>query len=203
VSWHTEFIVIRQYSPKVSMVMSTSITQPPASHDPNVFVAGNLLWYPEEGKPTIRQAPDAMVVVGRSKGERGSYKQWEEGGIAPQVVFEVLSSGNRFNEMLRKFQFYEKYGVEEYYIYNPDNGDLEGWGPGESGLEEVPEMKGHVSARLGIRFEPGEGPNKLKIIGPDGSPFETHQELAERVEAQRLRAERFAARLRELGMEAD
>ena len=49
-------------------------------HDPNVFVAGDLLWYPEEGKPKIRQAPDAMVVFGRPKGDRGSYRQWEEGG---------------------------------------------------------------------------------------------------------------------------
>src|SRR6266704_5862438 len=26
--------------------------------EPNVFVAGDLLWYPVEGKPTIRLAPD-------------------------------------------------------------------------------------------------------------------------------------------------
>ena len=61
--------------------------------DPNVFVAGNLLWYPVEGEPTIRTAPDAMVAFGRPKGRRGSYKQWEEGNIAPQVVFETLSPG--------------------------------------------------------------------------------------------------------------
>ncbi len=67
-----------------------------------------------------------MVILGRPKEERGSYKQWEEDGIAPQVVFEVLSPGNRFNDLLRNFRFYEKYGVEEYYIYNPDNGGLLG-----------------------------------------------------------------------------
>jgi hypothetical protein len=33
--------------------------------DPNVFVAGNLLWYPVEGDNTIRAAPDTMVVFGR------------------------------------------------------------------------------------------------------------------------------------------
>ena len=62
---------------------------------PDVFVAGDLLWYPVEGDPKTRIAPDAMVAFGRPKGDRGSYKQWEEGGIAPQVVFEVLSPGNR------------------------------------------------------------------------------------------------------------
>src|SRR5687768_4537540 len=85
------------------------------ANDPNVFVAGDLLWYPVDGEPTIRQAPDAMVVFGRPKGERGSYRQWEEGGVAPQVVFEVLSPGNRAGEMTRKSLFYERYGVEEYY----------------------------------------------------------------------------------------
>ena len=61
---------------------------------------------------------------GRPKGNRGSYKQWEEAGIAPQVVFEILSPGNRFHAMQQKFQFYEKHGVEEYYIYDPDDGAL-------------------------------------------------------------------------------
>src|SRR5579872_7634508 len=53
--------------------------------DPNVFVAGDLLWYPVEGRNDIRAAPDALVAIGRPKGYRGSYRQWEEGGIAPQV----------------------------------------------------------------------------------------------------------------------
>src|SRR5437868_15431503 len=54
--------------------------------DQNVFVAGDLLWYAVAGQPTIRTAPDALVAFGRPKGYRGSYKQWQEGGIAPQVV---------------------------------------------------------------------------------------------------------------------
>src|SRR5262245_44268430 len=95
--------------------------------DPNVFVAGDLLWYPVEGQPKVRQAPDIMVAFGRPKGYRGSYKQWLEGGIAPQAVFEILSPNHRLNELTRKFQFYERHGVEEYYVYDPDAGELFGW----------------------------------------------------------------------------
>ena len=47
-------------------------------HRSDVFVAGDLLWYPEEGRPDICTAPDALVAFGRPKGYRGSYKQWEE-----------------------------------------------------------------------------------------------------------------------------
>jgi Uma2 family endonuclease len=185
--------------------------------DPNVFVAGDLLWYPVEGKPGIRSAPDVMVVFGRPKGDRGSYLQWTEGGVAPQVVFEIQSPGNRAGEMERKFQFYERHGVEEYYIYDPDRGDLVGWRRVGAILEEISKMSGFESPLLKIRFEPGEGPDNLKIIGPDGEPFLTYTELVKQRNADRLRAEdqtrlaeeqteradRLAARLRELGVEPD
>ena len=105
--------------------------------DPDVFVAGDLLWYPVLGSPKIRSAPDALVAFGRPKGYRGSYKQWEEAGIAPQVVFEVLSPGNTKAELNRKFAFYETYGVEEYYVYDPDHGRLEGWIRGDDGLKPI------------------------------------------------------------------
>ena len=85
----------------------------------DVFVAGDLLWYPLEGEPKIRTAPDVMVAFGRPKGYRGSYMQWEEEGIPPQVVFEILSPGNRTGEMMRKFKFYERFGVCEYYVCDP------------------------------------------------------------------------------------
>ena len=53
------------------------------------------------------------------------------------------------------------------YIYDPDDGLLIGWRGGDGGLEEITEMNGHVSQRLGVRFEPGEGPNNLRIIEPE------------------------------------
>ncbi len=43
------------------------------AQDPNVFIAGDLLWYPVEGNNTIQNAPDTMVVFGKPKGDRGSY----------------------------------------------------------------------------------------------------------------------------------
>jgi Uma2 family endonuclease len=185
--------------------------------DPNVFTACDLLWYPVLGEPTIRTAPDAMVAFGRPKGRRGSYKQWEETNQPPHVVFEVLAPGNRPGEMDRKLRFYDKYGVEEYYVYDPDDGSLEGWLRSGDHLLPIAQMAGHVSPRLGILFDPGEGPDNLKIYHPDGSPFVTWEEQCEQVDAleqqadkerrradeERLRAERLAARLRELGIEPD
>src|SRR5436309_1007065 len=74
---------------------------------PEVFVAGDLFWYPVEGDPNTRTAPDVLVAFGRPKGHRGSYLQWKEGGQPPQVVFEIWSPGNRLGEMTRKLDFYQ------------------------------------------------------------------------------------------------
>lgn len=156
--------------------------------DPNVFVAGNLLWYAVEGKPELRAAPDAMVVFGRPKGYRRSYMQWREDDIPPQVVFEVLSPGNRRLEMERKFRFYFRYGAKEYYIYDPDSGALQGWLRGRKEFRPVPNIQGYKSPRLGIRFFPRPGRDSLLIIGPDGAPFLTHQELQQERNANAERA---------------
>src|SRR3954468_5198751 len=51
----------------------------------NTFVAGDHLIYPTEGENKLRQAPDVYVAYGRPKGDRPSYRVWEEGGVFPQV----------------------------------------------------------------------------------------------------------------------
>ena len=154
---------------------------------PDVFVAGDLLWYPVEGNPSIRAAPDAMVVFGRPPGYRGSYIQHQEDHIAPQVTFEVLSPSNTRTEMRRKLKFYEQHGVEEYYEYDPDRGTLKGWLRRNGRLEPIVQMEGWVSPLMGIRFSL-EG-SDLVLYRPDGRRFETFVELDQRFEAERRRAE--------------
>ncbi len=187
--------------------------------DPNVFVAGDLLWYPVEGNNKLRQAPDVMVAFGRPKGDRGSYQQWRENDIPPQVVFEILSPGNTLKELGRKLMFYNDYGVEEYYIYDPQKNDLVGWLRGEAEtskmarLEVIDEMNGWTSPRLKIRFEVND--TTMVLYHPNGSEFldyVTVQQRLEQLEQQLQQAEqratsaeqrsdRLAARLRELGID--
>jgi Uma2 family endonuclease len=166
---------------------------------PDVFVAGDLFWYPVEGKPRIRAAPDAMVVFGRPPGHRYSYIQHQEGGIAPQVAFEVLSPSNTRAEMERKLRFYDRYGVQEYYEYDPDRGELRGWVRRREQLEPIARMEGWVSPLLGIRFRLDD--KALVLYHPDGQRFETFMEQARRARAERQRAERLAERLRALGID--
>jgi Uma2 family endonuclease len=152
---------------------------------PDVFVAGDLFWYPIEGDNKTRVAPDVMVVFGRPKGDRDSYRQWEEDNIAPQVVFEILSPSNTLTELLDKSLFYERYGVQEYYVYDPDGGGLYGFVRDESGhLRRVSEMQGWVSPLLGVRFAL-EGA-ELVVVRPDGGRFVGYEELVAALEQERL-----------------
>ncbi|MBC5794657.1 Uma2 family endonuclease [Sphaerospermopsis sp. LEGE 00249] len=157
------------------------------AENPDVFIAGDLLWYPAEGSVKTRQAPDVMVVFGRPKGDRGSYKQCSENNIAPQVVFEILSPGNRTKEMAEKMLFYQRYGVEEYYVYDPDTIELVGYLKNQEWLEEIEEINNWVSPRLGIRFELIS--DNLEIYYPDGRKFLTSVELHQQLEQEKQRAE--------------
>jgi Uma2 family endonuclease len=166
------------------------------TNDPQVFVAGDLLWYPVEGQTQIAAAPDTMVVFGRPKGDRGSYKQWEEDNIAPQVVFEVLSPSNKSVEMAKKLLFYDLYRVEEYYIYNPENDNLEIWIRNDGSLDRILENHNWISPRLGIRF--GVSANELQIYRPDGTKFYSYIEINTKLEQEFQRAERASQQLQEM-----
>ncbi|NMG57362.1 Uma2 family endonuclease [Geitlerinema sp. P-1104] len=174
--------------------------------DEMAFVAGDLLWYPVpvERPPAPCQAPDTMVVLGRPDGDRGSYKQWEEDNIAPQVVFEILSPSNTMSEMAAKQQFYEQYGVLEMFFYNPQSHDF--WGYQRAAATDrfvlvTPLHLPWTSPLLKIRFElSGEG---LELYYPDGEPFKEPGELFAERDLARQERDRALAKLRELGIDPE
>ena len=58
---------------------------------PQVYVAGNMLLYYEEGNPAACVAPDVFVVQGVAKHERRIYKLWEEDQLARRCVGDYLA----------------------------------------------------------------------------------------------------------------
>jgi Uma2 family endonuclease len=143
----------------------------------DVFVAADLLWYPVEGHPEINVAPDVMVAFGRPKGHRGSYIQFVEDNVAPQVVFEIISPGNRKKEMENKLAFYQKYGIQEYYTYDPQRNIFQIYVRSGEELVQYTDMREWVSPRLKVKFEWNEV--TLNIFEPDGDPFLSYHELRE------------------------
>ena len=159
----------------------------------DVFIAGDLLWYPVADRTIAGpMAPDVLVAFGRPKGRRGAYLQWEEGGIAPQVVFEVLSPSNSQLEMANKLRFYDQYGVDEYYLYDPKHHHLEIYQRQHRCLKRVRHLNGWISPRLGIRLV--LTPTTLEIYHPNGQPFLSSVALAGLKDAAEARATQEAAR---------
>ncbi len=144
-----------------------------------------------------------------------SYLQWIEDNIPHQGVFEILSPGNTLKEMAQKFRFYDRYGVEKYYLYDSDKNDLTGGLRSDLGLEVIDEIAGWVSSRLRVGFELTE--DELQIYRPDGQWFITYVELARRaeqaeatleqtealLEQERQRSQDLEVRLRALGVEPE
>lgn len=112
--------------------------------------------------------------------------------------------------------------VEEYYLYDPDKGDLSGWLRTGNRLDVIEQISGWVSPRLGVRFEMSG--TDLQLYRPDGERFATYVELAalreqaqqqleqeqtdkqqaqQQLEQERARSQQLAARLRELGVNLD
>ena len=183
--------------------------------NPKVFIAGDLLWYPLKSTLVAPVAPDVMVAFGRPKGKRGSYRQWREDDIAPQVVFEIISPNNTKAEMTRKLEFYDSYGVEEYYLYDPNKYHLQGWQRDGGNLTEIVPINNWISPRLGIRYVLDS--SGLEIYRPDGQRFLTSIELdhqvqqerqraemeRQRAETEKQRADQLAKRLQELGFDLE
>ena len=127
----------------------------------------------------------------------------------------MLSPGNTADEMRQKRAFYTTYGVEEYYLYDPNRNRLSGWRRNRGRLQPITPMSGWTSPRLGVQFQLSR--DELRLFRPDGRPFLTFVELqqqfvelqqqsdqaVQRAEQAEQRAEHLAARLRELGFDPE
>lgn len=85
----------------------------------DVFLSGNMNLYYEEKNPNKWYAPDLLIAFGVPNHERSSYQVWKE-KVFPQVIFEVASNMTWDIDVGKKYKDYERFGVEEYYILDPE-----------------------------------------------------------------------------------
>ena len=111
-------------------------------------------------------------VFGRPKGDRGSYRQWEEGGVPLTVVFEVLSPGNT-PEMATSASSTRSTASRSTTSTTPTATPRGLRPPRRSVCARVRQGDGFVSPRLGIRFDLS-GP-EMVVYRPDGRRFLTFE----------------------------
>lgn len=185
----------------------------------DVYVAGNLFIYYEQGNPESVVAPDVFVIFGVEKRDRRSYKTWEEQDKTPDFVLEITSKTTRTKDQGAKKGIYAFLGVREYFQYDP-TGDyltpqLQGLRLVEGNYLPVPTntlADGTLSLPsevlgLELRVKSGE----MRFYDPaTGQKLLTYEEEAaarQQAEAAQQQAEekaqRLAAKLRELNIDPD
>lgn len=134
---------------------------------PDVYVAGDLLLYYEEGNPAAVVVPDVFVVQGIANHSRRTYKLWEE-LVAPVAVFEISSKATRLEDKGNKRVLYAALGVDEYFLFDPLaeylKPPLQGFRlVGEEYVRLEPEADSAlVSQTLGLRLR--RETNRLRLI---------------------------------------
>ena len=172
--------------------------------DPNVYVAGTLLIYYEEGNPAACIAPDVFVVFEVARHRRRTYKIWQE-GKAPDVVIEISSKSTWLEDLATKKGLYAILGVREYFIFDPEQHflrpPLQGFRLVADDFRSIPSSNGVTlhSQVLGLDLrveEAGDGSLALRFVdSASGEKLLSPQEaLADRrIEQQaRLLAEQRA-----------
>ena len=190
-------------------------------HTPDVYTAADMLFYYEEGEPTIFKVPDVFVVKGVSKQNRRTYKLWEE-RVTPHVIFEITSRGTRLEDIGEKKGLYEYLGVQEYFLFDP-LGDylkprLQGFRLTRGQYSPIPLAKDGIltSRELNIRLRPdgellrvvdletGETiPSLEEATEKIGEVLELAQVEAQRAQAQTQRADAAEAEVARLQAELE
>ncbi len=120
-----------------------------------VYVASDLLVYYHEGFPSQFVVPDNFVVFDCDPGMRRVFKIWEE-QRGPSVVLEVTSRSTSRNDYVTKMALYEELGVQEYFLYDPEEEYLD------------PPLQGQ--RLVGSRYEPiqaVDGQYRSQLLGVD------------------------------------
>ena len=160
------------------------------ANDPQVYVSGNLLLYYVKGNPAKCVAPDVFVVRGVPKGDRRIYKLWEE-GVPPGIVIEVSSRKTWREDWYTKLRLYEKLGVREYFIFDPEYDSLPepliGWWLEDGEYVPVDVAEGKIKSEV-LRLELVDTGETLRLLDPQtGQYLQTPTEAM--AEVARLREE--------------
>ncbi|MCZ7568597.1 MAG: Uma2 family endonuclease [Ardenticatenaceae bacterium] len=179
------------------------------------FVGANMFLYysTRQVRDQDYKGPDVFIVknVDGAK-KRLSWIVWDEDGRYPDVIVELLSPSTEREDLGPKKRLYEQtFRTPEYFCCAPEVERLLGWRMAASGVYEsiAPDERGWLwSEELGLWLGPwqgtflGEEHTWLRFYAPDGELVLLPDEAAlRRAEAERQRAEEFAARVAALEAE--
>ncbi len=174
------------------------------------YVAGNLSIYysPRQRKSEDFRGPDFFLVLGTQRKTRKSWVVWEEDGKYPNVIIEILSPKTADTDKGFKKQLYQDtFRTPDYFWFDPNTLEFAGFHLVDGEYQPLePNIQGHLwSQQLGLYL--GIYQEQLRFFTPEGQLVPTPEEVAESERQQKElalnRAERLAAKLRELNIDPD
>ncbi len=134
----------------------------------DVYIAGNMMMYYEEGNPRKSISPDVFVVRGVSKKEIRTYKTWEQPPTL-DFVLEVASPSTYTRDFNEKMEIYAKIlQVKAYCIYDPYH-EIDPYFVGfrlvGETYEEIPFVNGRIPLEV-LGLELGEHEGVLRLYDP-------------------------------------
>ncbi|MFB8792566.1 MAG: Uma2 family endonuclease [Potamolinea sp.] len=167
------------------------------------YVAANLSIYysPRQRKSEDFRGPDFFVVLGTERKTRKSWVVWEEDGKYPNVIIEILSPKTAdTDKSFKKQLFQDTFRTPDYFWFDPYSLEFAGFHlvDGEYQALEA-NSQGHLwSKQLGLYL--GIYQEQLRFFTTESNLVPTPEEVAER---ETQRAEKLAAKLRELNIDPD
>ena len=159
----------------------------------DVYIAGNMLLYYEEGNPRKSVSPDVFMVRGLSKKELRTYKTWEQPSTL-DFVLEVASPSTYTRDFNEKMEIYAKIlQVKEYCIYDPYHEiqpSFVGFRLVGDTYQEIAFVEGRLPCET-LGLELGERDGVLRLYNPVTAEWlEPSWERADKAEAEleKLRA---------------
>lgn len=108
----------------------------------DVFVAPFDIYLDETSNAV---QPDIVVIL---KGNKGRLEKNGHFHGSPDVLVEILSPGNKEYDLIRKKDLYEKFGVKEYWIVDPETKLALGYSLVDSKYCKVSEKLAVINSRL-------------------------------------------------------
>jgi Uma2 family endonuclease len=167
------------------------------------YAAGNLTIYysPRQRKSEDFRGPDFFVVLGTERKTRKSWAVWEEDGKYPNVIVEILSPKTAETDKGFKKRLYQNtFRTYDYFWFDPYTLEFAGFHLVDGEYQPLePNTQGQfwsqqLNLYLGIYQE------KLRFFTAEGELVSTPEEVAQK---ETQRADRLAAKLRELNLDPD
>ena len=167
------------------------------------FSAGNLTVYysPRQRRSEDFRGPDFFVVLETERQPRKSWVVWEEDGKYPNVIVEILSETTAATDKGLKKQIYQNsFRTPDYFWFDPDTLEFAGFHLLDGQYQPLePNSQGWLWSQQ-LKLYLGVHQKQLRFFTPEGQLVPTPEEVAEQ---ETQRAERLAAKLRELDIDPD